>query len=109
MSNATTTPRTKVGSTGLFLWNAGLWVVFFGLMQGQHLDNVAGLIRALPLPAEILVWLVLFPWVAATMVWTSGWWEDVRVTFVAFSAIAWTLLAIPRTKTPLRAGRRPPH
>lgn len=109
MSNSVTTGQgVRVGSTGWFVWNTGLWVVFFVLLRSEHLDDLAGSIRALPLPVEIFVWIVFFPWVAATAVWTSGWWDNFRLTFVALSVIVWTLIAIPRTKAPARAARRRP-
>ncbi|TDD50057.1 hypothetical protein E1263_31300 [Kribbella antibiotica] len=107
--SAIVSPQAPPRSGGWFVWNAGLWLVFFTLLYTQHLEDVADKIGALPLPVEVLVWIIFFPWVLATAVWTSGWWDDLRITFVALLAIVWTLISIPRTKTPTRAGRRPAH
>ena len=90
--------RRNSKSNGWFAWMAGMWVVFFVLMQSGRLDDVAGWIRDLPILLEILVWIVLFPWVLGTAVWTSGWSEGLRVTLVVLFAAGWTIASIPRPK-----------
>ncbi|MFK4084905.1 hypothetical protein ACI2LF_12385 [Kribbella sp. NPDC020789] len=99
-STQNTTSRASAGSGGWFVWTVGLWVVFFVLLHNRDLDGVAGWIRGLPLPLELLVWLVFFPWVLATAVWTGGWPEGWRITLVVLFAVVWTLVAIPRPKQP---------
>src|SRR5690242_15661266 len=92
-----TRPATT-GSSGWFVWTVGLWVVFFVLLHNRDLDGVASWIRGLPLPLELLVWLVFFPWVLATAVWTSDWSEGWRVTLVVLFAVVWISVSIPRPK-----------
>jgi hypothetical protein len=95
--------RAPASSKSWFLWMTGLWIVFFVLMRQGRLDDLAGWIRDLPIVAEILVWIVFFPQVLATAVWTSDWSEGVRITLVVLFTFAWTVLSLPRPKTP---GRR---
>ena len=84
--------RLGRGSNGWFVWMAGMWVVFFVLLNSTWIGD-------LPLLLEILVWVVLFPWVLATAVWTSDWSEGVRLTLVILFAAVWTIVSIPRPKT----------
>lgn len=93
-------------SRGWFTWMTGLWIVFFVLMQQGRLDDLAAWIRDLPIVVEILVWLVFFPQVLATAVWTSGWSEGLRVTLVVLFVLAWTVVSIPRPKTSDRRRSR---
>ncbi|MDX2968436.1 hypothetical protein [Kribbella solani] len=102
-SPATEARRMPPSSTGWFVWMTGLWIAFFVLMHNGRLDGLASWIRDLPIVADILVWIVFFPQVLATAVWTSGWSEGLRVTLVVLFAAGWTLVSIPRPKT---TGRR---
>lgn len=95
--------RASAASGGWFVWMVGLWVTFFVLLNAGRLDEVAASIRDLPIVLELLAWLVLFPWVLATAVWTSSWSEGLRMTLVVLFAIGWILISIPRPKP---AGRR---
>lgn len=95
--------RASAASGGWFVWMVGLWVTFFVLLNAGRLDEVAAWIRDLPIVLELLAWLVLFPWVLATAVWTSSWSEGLRMTLVVLFAIGWILISIPRPKP---AGRR---
>jgi hypothetical protein len=94
--------RAPASSNGWFVWMTGLWVVFFVLMSQGRLDDLAAWMRDLPLVVEILVWIVFFPQVLATAVWTSGWSEGLRTTLVVLFAAVWILVSIPRP----RSGRR---
>lgn len=94
--------RAPASSNGWFLWMTGLWVVFFVLLSQGELDDLAAWIRDLPLVVEILVWIVFFPQILATAVWTSDWSEALRTTLVVLFAVVWTLVSIPRP----RSGRR---
>lgn len=95
--------RASAASGGWFVWMVGLWVTFFVLLNAGRLDDVAGWIRDLPILLEILAWLLFFPWVLATAVWTSGWAEGLRMTLVILFAIVWILVSVPRAKS---SGRR---
>jgi hypothetical protein len=90
--------RLSRGSKGWFGWMAGMWVVFFVLLNSGRIDDIATWIRDLPLLLEIVVWVVFFPWVLATAVWTSDWSEGLRLTLVILFAAAWTIVSIPRPK-----------
>jgi hypothetical protein len=90
--------QASATSGGWFVWMVGLWVTFFVLMNAGKLDDIAAWIRDLPILLEILAWLVFFPWVLATAVWTSNWSEGLRMTLVVLFAIVWILVSIPRPK-----------
>ncbi|MFI7063662.1 hypothetical protein ACIBL3_21940 [Kribbella sp. NPDC050124] len=97
-STGTTAQHTTTGSRIWFLWMVGLWMAFFVLLGSDRLEDVATWIRDLPLIVELGVWLVGFPWVLATAVWTSDWSEGLRVTLVVLCAAVWTIVSIPRPK-----------
>jgi hypothetical protein len=101
MSKPSTTEvrQTSSGSKGWFVWMTGLWIVFFVLMDQGRLDDLAAWIRDLPIVVEILVWIVFFPQVLATAVWTNGWSEGVRITLITLFVCGWTLMSIPRPKS----------
>ncbi|MGW1344431.1 hypothetical protein ACWCOV_25555 [Kribbella sp. NPDC002412] len=105
MSNqVTTSPDTaehRATTTGSRLWlllMVGLWMAFYLFLGADRLDDVETWIRDLPLVMELGVWLLGFPWVLATAVWTSDLSETVRVTLVVLFTAAWTIVSIPRTK-----------
>ncbi|WP_350275783.1 hypothetical protein [Kribbella sp. HUAS MG21] len=102
-STAEVRRQAPASSKGWFLWMTGLWIVFFVVMGQGRLDDLAAWIRDLPIVAEILVWIVFFPQVLATAVWTSDWSEGLRITLVVLFTVVWTVLSIPRPKT---SGRR---
>lgn len=97
--------RASAGAGMWFLWTVGLWVAFFVFLQAGRLEEVASTIKGLPLPLELLVWLLFFPWVLGTAVWTSGWSETLRMALVVLFAVVWTVLAIPRARKPRPASR----
>ncbi|TCC24793.1 hypothetical protein [Kribbella speibonae] len=92
--------RAPASSKGWFGWMTGLWIIFYVLMQSGELDDLAAWIRDLPIVVELLVWLVFFPQVLATAVWTSDWSEGLRVTLVVLFTVVWTLVSLPRPKSP---------
>jgi hypothetical protein len=94
--------RPPASSKPWFLWMTGMWVVFFVLMNAGRLDDIVAWIRDLPILLELLAWLVFFPWVLATTVWTSDWSEGVRVTLVVLFAAVWIIISIPRSKPSAR-------
>jgi 4-amino-4-deoxy-L-arabinose transferase-like glycosyltransferase len=91
--------RITRGSVLWFLWMVGLWVVFFVFLRSGRLDDMASTIKDLPLPVELLVWFVFFPWVLGTAVWTSGWAETTRLLLVVLFALGWTIVSIPRRRS----------
>jgi hypothetical protein len=74
---------------------AMLWVGFaIALAVNQEwLDLLWHWVRALPLVAEIIVWLLFLPIMAALWIWESSWSALLRL--LAFAGIVgWTLLAV---------------
>ncbi len=98
---ATSLPRrATTGSKLWFVWMVGMWIVFFVLLRSDRLDELASTIRDLPIVAELVVWLLFFPWVLGTAVWTSDWSEWLRVFLVVLFTAGWTIVSIPRPKQP---------
>ncbi|TCN31160.1 hypothetical protein EV644_12934 [Kribbella orskensis] len=91
--------RSRTGSRLWFLWMVGMWVAFYVLLRSDRLEEVATWIRDLPLVVELGAWLLFFPWVLATAVWTSDWSEWLRVVLVVIFTAGWTIVSIPRRKT----------
>ncbi|MEI8406559.1 MULTISPECIES: hypothetical protein [unclassified Kribbella] len=100
--------RVTTGSKVWFVWMVGMWVAFFVLLRADRLDALASSIRDLPWFAEIFVWLLFFPWVLGTAVWTGDLSESVRVLLVVIFAAGWTIVSIPRPKKPTTPQTRKP-
>ncbi|MEV0287044.1 MULTISPECIES: hypothetical protein [unclassified Kribbella] len=112
MSNQVTaspdTAEHRTTMTGSKLWlllMVGLWMAFYLFLGADRLDDVETWIRDLPLVLELGVWLVGFPWVLATAVWTSDLSETVRVTLVVLFTVVWTIISIPRPKRAKQNGK----
>ena len=82
------------------VWMVGMWVGFFVLLAGDLIDDVWHWARDLPLLPELALWLVAFPWMLGSGVWTSSWPGWLRLALVLVFAAAWTLVSIPRRKPP---------
>ena len=89
---------SSFGSRLWFLWMVGMWIVFFALLFAGRLGALWNLILHLPLLIEIVVWVVFFPWVLATAVWTSSWVDWLRIVLVLCFAVGWTIASIPRRR-----------
>ena len=88
-----TVPR--VLSTYAIVIFAVLWVGFAValVVNREWLDLLWDWVRALPLLAEIIVWVLFLPIMVGLWVWESSWSDLVRV--LIFAGIAgWTLLAV---------------
>ena len=92
--------QVTTGSKLWFVWMVGMWIAFFVLLRSDRLDELAGSIRDLPIIAELVVWLLFFPWVLGTAVWTSDWSEGLRVLLVVLFTAGWIIISIPRPKQP---------
>jgi len=74
---------------------AVLWVGFAIalVVNPESLDSLWNWVRALPLVAEILVWLFFLPIMVALWIWESSW--PLLVRLLGFAGIVgWTLLAV---------------
>jgi hypothetical protein len=100
MSNvAVEQPRRRpLGAVLWFVWMVAMWVAFFALLVADRLDEVWDWVTGLPLVAEVVVWIALFPCVLGTFVWTRDWAGWLRLLLVVVFAVGWTLVSIPRRK-----------
>jgi hypothetical protein len=95
-------PSTRRPLSG-WIWFAlmiGGWSALFALVifaEAALSDLWEGL-RDLPLLAEGLVWLLIFPLVLATAVWESSWQTGLRILLVVCFALGWSLAFFPRRK-----------
>lgn len=84
---------------GLWLiWMVGMWVAFFWLLFADRLDDTWRWVTQLPIVVEVIVWIVFFPWVLGTWVWTNPWPDWLRVGLVICFAVGWSLVSIPRPR-----------
>ena len=100
-----TVPR--VLSTYAIAIFASLWVGFASalVVNREWLDLLWNGVRALPLAAEIVVWVVLLPIMVGLWIWESSWAGLVRLAALA-GIIVWTLLAVSSFSRAVRSGRR---
>jgi hypothetical protein len=99
---APTSHRSRPSSLGArlwFLWMVGLWAAFFVLLFADRLGTLWNAVLHLPLLVEIVLWVLLLPWMLGMAVWTSSWSDWLRVTLVLLFAIGWTIASIPRRRS----------
>ena len=88
-------PVSRVLSTYAIVIFAVLWVGFAIALavNREWLDVLWNWVRALPLVAEIIVWVLFLPGMVGLWIWESSWPALVRL--LAFAGIVgWTLLAV---------------
>jgi len=88
-----TVPR--VLSTYAIVIFAILWVGFAValVIDREWLDLLWNWVRALPLVAEIIVWVLFLPITVGLWIWESSW--PALVRFLGYAGIVgWTLLAV---------------
>jgi hypothetical protein len=90
----------SLGAYLWFVWMVGMWVAFFVLLIAGRLDAVWSAILQLPLIVQIVLWIVLLPWMLGMAVWTSGWADWLRALLVLSFAIGWTFISLPRARKP---------
>ena len=85
---------------------AVLWVGFVIalLVNPEWLHSLWNWVRALPLVAEIIVWLLFLPITVGLWIWESSWPALVRLLGFA-GIVAWTLLALSSFLRTRRQGR----
>jgi hypothetical protein len=64
--------RQPLGATIWFVWMIAMWAGFFALLVAERIDGVWSWVRDLPLLAELVLRLALFPWFLGAAVWTSS-------------------------------------
>ena len=104
-TSTTTAAPTAKGrrSRGGLLWLAAVlagWLVFgyIALYTPGGLDSVWQSVSELPAVVQIVLWLVLLPYMAAFWVWQADWSVPVRVGVIGGIALGTVLLSIPRKK-----------
>ena len=90
--------RRPLGATIWFGWMVAMWAGFFLLLVADRVDSAWSWIRDLPLLAELLLWLALFPWLLGAAVWMSSWAGWLRLLLVLVFALGWSFASIPRPK-----------
>ena len=98
--------RRPLGATIWFLWMVAMWAGFFGLLAADRIDGVWGWVRDLPLLAELVLWVALFPWLLGAAVWTSSGASWLRLLLALAFAFGWSLASIPRPKLPKEGAKR---
>jgi hypothetical protein len=79
-----------------------MWAGFFVLLVADRIDGVWSWVRDLPLIAELVLWVALFPWLLGAADWTSSWASWLRLLLVLSFAVGWSFASIPRRKPPKR-------
>lgn len=95
-----------LGATVWFVWMVAMWAGFFVLLATDRIDAVWSWVRDLPLVAEVLLWVALFPWLLGAAVWTTSWAGWLRLVLVLAFALGWSLISIPRRKPGRKGGRQ---
>jgi hypothetical protein len=68
------------------------WITFFVLLAWypETLDTIWNWLRTLPLPAEIVMWIVMLPWAVGLAIWESSLATWLSVGLVVLLAFLWT-------------------
>jgi hypothetical protein len=98
--------RRPLGATIWFVWMVAMWAGFFALLAADRIEVVWSWVRDLPLLAELVLWVALFPWLLGAAVWTSSWAGWPRLLLVLTFALGWSLASIPRRKPPKEGAKR---
>jgi hypothetical protein len=96
--------RRPLRATIWFTWMVAMWVAFFVFLAADRIDAVWSWVRDLPLVAELVLWVALFPWLLGMSVWMSSWAGWLRLVMVLCFAFGWSLASIPRRKRPKKGG-----
>jgi hypothetical protein len=96
--------RRPLSATIWFVWMVAMWAGFFVLVLADRIEGAWSWVRDLPLLAELLLWVALFPWVLGAAVWTSSWAGWLRLLLVLVFAFGWSLASVPRRKREREGG-----
>jgi hypothetical protein len=97
--------RRPLGATIWFAWMVAMWAGFFVLLVADGIDGVWSWARDLPVLAELVLWVALFPWLLGAAVWTSSWTGWLRLLLVLVFAFGWSLASIPRRTVKKNRGQ----
>ena len=99
-------PRPGRGLSRAFAYGSlavmvGGWVVFFVALVAspQALDDAWTAVGELPLVAELVVWLLGFPFLLGLAIWHASWDEALRLAAVAVLAGTYTFMFLPRERS----------
>ena len=99
-------PRPGRGLSRAFAYGSlavmvGGWVVFFVALVAspRALDDVWTAVGDLPLAAELVVWLLGFPFLLGLAIWQASWDEALRLGAVAVLAGAYIFMFLPRKRS----------
>ena len=98
--------RRPFGAMVWFVWMVAMWAAFFVLLFADRIESMWSWARDLPLLAELVLWVALFPWFLGAAVWTSSWAGWLRLLLVLIFACGWSLVSIPRRKAETK-GEQP--
>ena len=75
-----------------------LWSIFFTLLvvSPQTLDHVYDWLTGLAVVWEVLMWILLLPWVLAYLTWESSWEHWVRLVVVVLIVVVRLSVSAPR-------------
>lgn len=92
-------------AVGAFAMFVVLWIGFAFAILGDPrvFDPVWQWLRELPLPAQVVVWLVFLPLAVGLWIWESSW-STVAGILLTFGMIAWTFVAIAGLVRAVRAA-----
>jgi hypothetical protein len=85
----------RLFAIGAFAMFVVLWIGFAIALRGDHgfLDASWQWLRALPMPVQVVVWVVILPIAVGLWAWESTWPPIVGI-LLAGGMVAWTLVAI---------------
>jgi len=98
--------RRPLAAMVWFVWMVAMWAAFFALLVADRIDAVWSWVRDPRLLAELVLWVVLFPWLLGAAVWTSSWAGWLRLLLALSFAIGWSLASMPRRKPRKEGGDR---
>lgn len=81
-----------------FILMVVLWGAFIALAiaSPDTLNDAWRSTRDLWWPLQVLVWIVLLPWMVGLWVWQTDWSLGVRFALVAVLAVGWSAASFPR-------------
>jgi hypothetical protein len=93
-------------AVGAFAMFVILWVGFAIALRGDHafLDTSWQWLRGLPVPIQVVVWLVFLPIAVGLWIWESTW-PPIVGLLLAGGMVAWTLVAVDGLLRALRPAR----
>ncbi len=100
----TSGPQARIPEFSGLAWftlMVGMWSAFSTLLivSPETLEDIWNWLTGLPLAAEIVMWILLLPWVLGLAVWQSSWEEWLRLLIVALLGAGWTVASKPRVKS----------